>query len=94
MANLTKRLLNKSKKQIMSIINARAAITDGKGNFTIETIQVGTPGPNEVLVEIKAAGICHTDWDSLNWVDRFTWSDHMILGHEGAGSYRGRWRRS
>lgn len=69
----------------MSIINAKAAITDGKGNFSIETIQVGQPGPNEVLVEIKAAGICHTDWDSLSWVNRFTWNDHLILGHEGAG---------
>ena len=62
-----------------------AAITDGKGQFKIESIEVGSPGPDEVLVAIKAAGICHTDWDSLSWADRFTWSDHLILGHEGAG---------
>ena len=67
------------------MMEAKAAITDGKGNFSIEPIRLGTPNENEVLVEIKAAGICHTDWDSLTWADRFTWSDHLILGHEGAG---------
>lgn len=64
---------------------AKAAITNGKGNFSIENIQVGKPEANEVLVKIKAAGICHTDWDSLTWADRFTWNGYMILGHEGAG---------
>lgn len=58
---------------------AKAAITDGKGNFTIETIQVGQPNADEVRVAIKAAGICHTDWDSMSW------GKPMILGHEGAG---------
>ena len=67
------------------MIEAKAALTDGLGSFTIDSIQVGQPGPDEVLVKMKAAGICHTDWDSLNWKERFTWNDHMILGHEGAG---------
>lgn len=67
------------------MIEAKAAITNGKGDFSIEKIQVGAPNDNEVLVQLKAAGICHTDWDSLTWEDRFTWSDAMILGHEGAG---------
>lgn len=57
----------------------KAAITNGKGSFTIEQIQVGRPNPDEVLVAIQAAGICHTDWDSLSW------NKTMILGHEGAG---------
>ena len=67
------------------MIKAKAAITDGKGNFSIEEIEVGQPSEDEVLVKVKAAGICHTDWDSLTWLDRFTWNQHMILGHEGAG---------
>ncbi|MEO1261176.1 MAG: alcohol dehydrogenase catalytic domain-containing protein [Bacteroidota bacterium] len=66
-------------------METQAAITDGKGNFQIVNIEVGQPQPDEVLVAVKAAGICHTDWDSLNWADRFTWNDHLILGHEGAG---------
>ena len=65
---------------------AKAAITNGKGNFSIKNIQVGRPKANEVLVKIKAAGICHTDWDSLTWANRFTWNDYLILGHEGAGT--------
>lgn len=58
---------------------AKAAIGNGKGEFTIEEIQVASPQKNEVLVEIKAAGLCHTDYDSLNW------KRPLILGHEGAG---------
>ena len=60
-------------------INARGAVADGKGSFTIEDITVNPPGPDEVLVAIKASGVCHTDWDSLNW------GDQIVLGHEGAG---------
>lgn len=63
----------------MEKINCKAAITDGKGNFSIETIEVDSPGFDEVRVQIKAAGICHTDYDSLNW------GKQMVLGHEGAG---------
>lgn len=57
----------------------KAAITDGKGNFIIDEITVGDPKPDEVLVQIKAAGICHTDYDSLKW------GKTLILGHEGSG---------
>jgi len=58
---------------------ARAAITKGKGSFSIEEITINKPGPDEVLVELQASGICHTDWDSLSW------GKTMIIGHEGAG---------
>jgi S-(hydroxymethyl)glutathione dehydrogenase/alcohol dehydrogenase len=61
-------------------IKCQAAITDGKGKFIIDEIEVAEPQADEVLVKIKAAGICHTDFDSLNW------NKPMILGHEGAGT--------
>ena len=60
-------------------ITCRAAITDGKGQYFIDNIQVAEPAPDEVLVKIKAAGVCHTDYDSLNW------NQPLVLGHEGAG---------
>jgi S-(hydroxymethyl)glutathione dehydrogenase/alcohol dehydrogenase len=60
-------------------IPCKAAITDGKGHFSIEDIRVEEPAPDEVLVKIMAAGLCHTDYDSLSW------GKPMILGHEGAG---------
>ncbi|WP_152285458.1 Zn-dependent alcohol dehydrogenase [Flavicella marina] len=62
----------------MSII-CNAAIADGKGGFTIEKIHVENPKSDEVLVAIKAAGLCHTDHDSLSW------GKPIVMGHEGAG---------
>ena len=59
--------------------SAQAAVADQNGSFTLETIEIHPPGPDEVLVAIRASGVCHTDWDSLQWGDR------IVLGHEGAG---------
>jgi Zn-dependent alcohol dehydrogenase len=63
-------------------MQAQAAIADGKGQFTLEHIDVGEPIGDEVLIEIKAAGICHTDLASLNW------KRPLVMGHEGAGVVR------
>ena len=62
----------------MSIF-CKAAITDGKGNFEIAEIEINEPKDDEVLVKIMAAGLCHTDLDSLSW------GKQLIIGHEGAG---------
>jgi S-(hydroxymethyl)glutathione dehydrogenase/alcohol dehydrogenase len=62
----------------MSIF-CKAAITDGQGNFEIAEIEVNEPQYDEVLIKIKAAGLCHTDYDSLSW------GKQLIIGHEGAG---------
>jgi S-(hydroxymethyl)glutathione dehydrogenase/alcohol dehydrogenase len=56
-----------------------AAIADGRGGFSIETIEVDPPGPGEVRVTIAAAGVCHTDHASLRW------PGPLVMGHEGAG---------
>ena len=63
-------------------MKAQAAIANGRGAFSIEEIEVGSPLADEVLVEIKAAGICHTDHASLNW------KRPLVMGHEGAGIVR------
>ncbi|MGA9639395.1 Zn-dependent alcohol dehydrogenase [Flavobacterium sp.] len=60
-------------------LNCKAAIAKGDGTFSIETITVENPKDDEVLVAIKAAGLCHTDHDSLNW------GKPIVMGHEGAG---------
>lgn len=60
-------------------MDVRAAVTNGDGAFAIETIGIDPPAHDEVLVAIKASGVCHTDWDSLRWKKR------LVLGHEGAG---------
>ena len=59
-----------------------AAIADGAGAFAIDEIEVGAPLRDEVLVEIQAAGICHTDHASLSW------TRPLVMGHEGAGVVR------
>jgi len=61
------------------MINSKAAIATGKGNFTIDTIQIFKPKGDEILVKMKAAGVCHTDWDSQQW------GKPIVMGHEGAG---------
>ncbi len=63
-----------------AIIESRAVISDGCGNFSVATVEVGPPGTGEVQVKIKASGICHTDWDSIQ-----NWNKPFIVGHEGAG---------
>lgn len=63
-------------------MKTQAAIADGKGKFCIEEIEVASPLDDEVLVEVKAAGICHTDHASLNW------KRPLVMGHEGAGIVR------
>lgn len=60
-------------------ITCKAAITNGNGDFYIGEIQVGDPEPDEIRVKIMAAGLCHTDFDSLKW------GKQMVIGHEGAG---------
>ncbi len=56
-----------------------AAISNGEGDFAIDRIMVKDPLADEVLVKIKAAGLCHTDYDSLKW------GKPIIMGHEGSG---------
>ena len=52
--------------------------------LSVEELTVDPPGPREVLVRVKACGLCHTD---LQYVEtkghgmRFP----ILLGHEGAG---------
>lgn len=58
---------------------AAAVITNGQGKFSIGRIEIADPGPGEVLVEIKASGVCHTDFDSMRW------GRPLVMGHEGAG---------
>jgi S-(hydroxymethyl)glutathione dehydrogenase / alcohol dehydrogenase len=52
--------------------------------LTIETVDLQGPKLGEVLVEIKATGICHTDYYTLSGADP-EGIFPAILGHEGAG---------
>ncbi len=52
--------------------------------LTIETVELEGPSAGEVLVEIKATGVCHTDAFTLSGKDPEGLFP-AILGHEGAG---------
>jgi S-(hydroxymethyl)glutathione dehydrogenase/alcohol dehydrogenase len=52
--------------------------------LVIETVDLAGPKAGEVLVEIKATGICHTDAYTLSGADP-EGIFPSILGHEGAG---------
>ena len=69
-------------------MKSRAAVAwEAEKPLTIETIDISGPKPGEVLVEIMATGVCHTDAYTLSGLDsegKFP----AILGHEGAGIVR------
>ncbi len=66
-------------------MKVKAAIAlNPKQPLTIENVDLEPPQPGEVLVEIKATGICHTDAYTLSGLDPEGLFP-TILGHEGAG---------
>src|SRR5260370_6835368 len=69
-------------------MKSRAAVAwEANKPLTVETIEIGGPKPGEVLVEVMATGVCHTDAYTLSGLDsegKFP----AILGHEGAGIVR------
>jgi len=59
----------------------RAAVSPGKGAApVIETLTLADPAPDEVVIRVEAAGICHTDLGVAQWSE-----SPRVLGHEGAG---------
>ncbi|MAY26309.1 MAG: S-(hydroxymethyl)glutathione dehydrogenase/class III alcohol dehydrogenase [Polycyclovorans sp.] len=66
-------------------MDVRAAVAFEAGKpLSIETVQLEGPREGEVLVEIKATGLCHTDKFTLSGEDP-EGAFPAILGHEGAG---------
>ena len=66
-------------------MDVRAAVATAAGRpLEITTVHLDGPRAGEVLVEIKATGICHTDAFTLSGADPEGLFP-AILGHEGAG---------
>src|SRR5579862_4652227 len=64
----------------------RGAVATTSGRESVDLVDdlaVGEPGPGEVLVAVRAAGICHSDLSGMNGtiLQRFP----FVPGHEGAG---------
>ena len=66
-------------------METRAAVAHKAGQpLVIETVHLDGPKAGEVLIEVKASGICHTDAFTLSGGDPEGLFP-AILGHEGAG---------
>jgi S-(hydroxymethyl)glutathione dehydrogenase / alcohol dehydrogenase len=66
-------------------MQTKAAVAMGPGQpLRIETVDLEGPRAGEVLVEVKATGLCHTDAYTLSGADPEGLFP-SILGHEGAG---------
>lgn len=64
-------------------VKAAVAFEAGKP-LSLETVQLEGPREGEVLIEVKATGVCHTDAFTLSGADPEGLFP-AILGHEGAG---------
>jgi S-(hydroxymethyl)glutathione dehydrogenase/alcohol dehydrogenase len=65
-------------------MNVRAAVLHGPNQpFCIETVQLEGPGEGEVLIQVKATGLCHSDLHVYG--GKVPWAFPAILGHEAAG---------
>jgi S-(hydroxymethyl)glutathione dehydrogenase/alcohol dehydrogenase len=68
-------------------MKTRAAVLWERGRpLTVEEVDLAPPGAGEVLVEIKAAGVCHSDLHPAR--DDWPIRTPIVLGHEGAGIVR------
>src|SRR5918997_498472 len=66
-------------------MDVKAAVAfEAEKPLSIETVQLKGPKDNEVLVEVKSTGICHTDEFTLSGADPEGLFP-AIMGHEGAG---------
>jgi len=61
-----------------------AVMREANKPLTIETVELGPIKPDDVLVKIAAASICHTDLEVLE--GQLKYPVPMILGHEVAGT--------
>ena len=61
----------------------RGIVFNGETAEIRTDVEVRDPGPNEVLVRVVAAGVCHSD---ISVVDgTIPWPAPSVMGHEGAG---------
>ena len=66
------------------MIEFEAAVLSAVGRpLSIERVRIGALGPDDVLVRIKASGLCHTDLEVMQ--GSLAYPMPIILGHEGAG---------
>ncbi|MCC6709474.1 MAG: Zn-dependent alcohol dehydrogenase [Gammaproteobacteria bacterium] len=61
----------------------KAVVAHAVNEFSVANVTLDKPKTGEVLVKMKATGICHSDLSIINGTIR--WKLPSVLGHEGAG---------
>lgn len=61
-----------------------AAVLEGVGQLVLRDVPRPTPGRGQVVVRIRACGICQTDYSAFTG-RRMNWQAPMIMGHEMTG---------
>jgi len=64
-------------------VTALVAHGNGATDLTVDQVNLPDPGPGEVRVRIRAAGVCHSDLSMMNGT--LAPSYPLVLGHEAAG---------
>ena len=72
----------KTRAAVLHTLDKQAPFAESKP-LKIEEIELDAPGPGEVLVKMKAAGLCHSDLSVINGVRPRPVP--MALGHEASG---------
>jgi aryl-alcohol dehydrogenase len=65
------------------VVVTAAVVQEPHGAHVLQDVQLAPPGLGEVLVEVRASGVCHTDLGAQ--AGAFPTPLPCILGHEGAG---------
>ena len=60
-----------------------AVVREPGGAFVLEEVELGTPRPDEVMVELEASGMCHADLSAR--AGHIPFPLPAVLGHEGVG---------
>ncbi|MBS1252104.1 MAG: NDMA-dependent alcohol dehydrogenase [Anaerolineales bacterium] len=60
-----------------------AVLYEPESPFVIEDVTLQEPGPGEVLIQMVASGVCHSDWHVVTGATQHPLP--VVLGHEGAG---------
>ena len=66
----------------------RAVVLEATGGpLTPTELDLAPPGAGEVLVRLRASGVCHSDWNAVDGTAENPCP--CVLGHEGAGTVEG-----
>ncbi len=60
-----------------------AVLTELGSEFIVKPLDLGDPGPGEVLIEVAGVGLCHTDLAVQH--GHLPFPPPAVLGHEGSG---------